>query len=129
MAKKKGLFCSTPMVALSRNVAPKHAMHMLLTGETIDAQTALRYGLVNQVIEGNFLPVYQTAMRCAAVIASKSQCAVTMGKQAFYRQLALPLSEAYEHCAQVMVDNLRKEDAQEGIASFLEKRTPSWRDC
>ena len=121
-----GLFCSTPMVALSRNVAPKHAMEMLLTGDVIPAQEALRIGLVNRVLPSDALSraVNETAQK----IASKSLATVKTGKQAFYRQLDLPLDEAYAHTARVMAENLLKRDAEEGISAFIGKRRPSWTD-
>jgi enoyl-CoA hydratase/carnithine racemase len=119
-----GLFCSTPMVALTRNVAPKHAMEMLLTGEVVSADHALRIGLVNRIAEDP----RAEAIALAARIASKSAMTVRTGKQAFYRQRELPLAEAYRHAAQVMVENMLKFDAQEGIGAFLEKRKPEWKD-
>ena len=121
-----GLFCSTPMVALSRDVAPKHAMEMLLTGDVIPAQEALRIGLVNRVLPSDALSraVNETALK----IASKSMATVKTGKQAFYRQLDLPLDEAYAHTARVMAENLLKRDAEEGISAFIGKRRPSWTD-
>lgn len=119
-----GLFCSTPMVALSRNVAPKHAMEMLLTGEMIDAETALRMGLVNRVA-----PPAETravAFALAAGIASKSPLTLKTGKEAFYRQLELDLDGAYAYASEVMTTNLMARDAEEGIAAFIEKRDPKW---
>jgi enoyl-CoA hydratase/carnithine racemase len=121
-----GLFCSTPMVALARNVAPKHAMEMLLTGDIFDAQDAFRMGLVNRVVPANALP--ETVSALAAKIASKSRVTVRTGKQAFYRQLDLPLEEAYAFTARVMTENLLQRDAEEGIAAFIGKRTPQWTD-
>jgi enoyl-CoA hydratase/carnithine racemase len=121
-----GLFCSTPMVALSRNVAPKHAMEMLLTGDAISAAEARRIGLVNRVAPaGEELP---EAMRLARRIASKSARATRVGKQAFHTQRAMGLADAYEHASQVMVQNLFDADAKEGIAAFLAKRPPQWDD-
>lgn len=121
-----GLFCSTPMVALSRNVARKHAMEMLLTGEMASAEDALRIGLVNRVTdEGSELVA---ALALANVIASKSSYTVKTGKEAFYRQAELPLAEAYRYAAQVMTENMMARDAQEGICAFLEKRAPTWED-
>ncbi|MCA3575278.1 MAG: enoyl-CoA hydratase [Aestuariivirga sp.] len=121
-----GLFCSTPMVALARNVAPKHAMEMLLTGDIIDAQEAFRMGLVNRVVPANALS--ETVSELAAKIASKSRATVRIGKQAFYRQLDLPLEEAYAFTARVMTENLLQRDAEEGIAAFIGKRPPQWTD-
>jgi enoyl-CoA hydratase/carnithine racemase len=121
-----GLFCSTPMVALSRNVARKHAMEMLLTGDLISAQDALRIGLVNRVVPpGSEL---DTALALARKIAGKSSHVVRLGKEAFYRQLELGLADAYRYTAEVMVENLLARDAEEGIAAFVDKRPPKWRD-
>jgi enoyl-CoA hydratase/carnithine racemase len=119
-----GLFCSTPMVALSRNVSPKHAMEMLLSGEFIDADHAARIGLVNQAVAVDELDAITYKM--AARIASKSPLTVKTGKTAFYRQLPLPLEEAYAYTSEVMADNMQTNDAQEGINAFLEKRDPNW---
>lgn len=121
-----GLFCSTPMVALSRNVSRKHAMEMLLTGETIDAATAEHYGLVNRVVAD--ADVLNEACEMAALIAAKSPATVATGKVAFYRQLDKPLGEAYEFAADVMVRNMLHRDAEEGIGAFIEKRAPVWSD-
>jgi enoyl-CoA hydratase/carnithine racemase len=119
-----GLFCSTPMVALSRSVSNKHAMEMLLLGEMIDAPTAHRFGLVNRVTPtGGALAEAQTMAR---IIASKSPLTVKTGKQAFYRQQHLGLEEAYTYASQVMVENMLARDAEEGIGAFIEKREPSW---
>jgi enoyl-CoA hydratase/carnithine racemase len=119
-----GLFCSSPMVALSRNVSRKHAMEMLLTGEMIDAQQAEQYGLVNRVVAAD--DVQETAFEMAAKIAAKSPAVVTIGKEAFYRQVEMPLSQAYDYAAGVMVANMMEPDAEEGIGAFLEKRKPQW---
>ncbi len=121
-----GLFCSTPMVALSRNVAAKHAMEMLLTGDVFDAADAMRMGLVNRVVPANQLS--ETVSALAARIASKSMVTVRTGKQAFYRQRDLPLEEAYAYTARVMTENLLMRDAEEGIAAFIGKRPPQWTD-
>ncbi len=121
-----GLFCSTPMVALSRNVAPKHAMEMLLTGDIIDAGEALRIGLVNRVVPPNELAACVADM--ARKIASKPMATVKTGKEAFYRQIDLALDEAYAYTAQVMTSNLLARDAEEGIAAFIGKRQPQWSD-
>ncbi len=121
-----GLFCSTPMVALSRNVARKHALEMLLTGDMISAEHAQRIGLVNQVVPaGEELPA---ALALARKIAGKSFHAIKIGKQAFYRQLEMGLADAYRLTAEVMVDNLMARDAKEGIAAFIGKRPPRWSD-
>ncbi|WP_373505084.1 enoyl-CoA hydratase [Aestuariivirga sp.] len=121
-----GLFCSTPMVALSRDVVPKHAMEMLLTGDIFDAAHAARIGLVNRVVTTNELS--GTVSELAAKIASKSMVTVKTGKEAFYRQLDLPLEEAYAYTSRVMTDNLLKRDAEEGISAFIGKRPPQWND-
>jgi enoyl-CoA hydratase/carnithine racemase len=121
-----GLFCSTPMVALSRNVSSKHAMEMLLTGDVFDAADALRFGLVNRVVAPAQLTAAVTEL--AARIASKSMVTVRTGKQAFYRQRELPLAEAYAYTARVMTENLLARDAEEGIAAFIGKRQPNWID-
>ena len=119
-----GLFCSTPMVALSRNVAPKHAMEMLLTGDTVPAHEALRMGLVNRVVPvGTALSEAETL---AARIASKSGAVLAIGKRAFYEQAQMPLAEAYAHTAAVMVENMLHADACEGIGAFVDKRKPVW---
>ena len=121
-----GLFCSTPMVALSRNVSSKHAMEMLLTGDVFGAEDALRFGLVNRVVPAPALG--GAVMELAARIASKSMVTVKTGKQAFYRQRDLPLAEAYAYTARVMTENLLQRDAEEGIAAFIAKRPPEWTD-
>jgi enoyl-CoA hydratase/carnithine racemase len=120
-----GLFCSTPAVALSRKVARKHAAEMLLTGEMIDAQTALEYGLVNRVVPHEELR--QTVGKIAQTIAAKSPLAVRLGKKAFYAQAEMGLAEAYDHTARVMVENMLGDDAEEGIGAFIEKRKPEWK--
>ena len=119
-----GLFCSTPMVALSRNVGRKAAMQMLLTGELIDAVTAIRLGLINEVAPEAELRNRTAAL--AAKIAAKSPLTLAIGKEAFYRQAELPLAEAYAFAADVMLTNLSKRDAQEGIDAFIDKRSPVW---
>lgn len=121
-----GLFCSTPMVALTRNASPKQAMEMLLTGESIDASTAKDFGLINRIVPRDYLD--QVVQKYAEVIASKSAHTVKIGKEAFYRQLEMPLSEAYDFAAQTMVDNMMARDAEEGINAFLQKRKPEWTD-
>jgi enoyl-CoA hydratase/carnithine racemase len=121
-----GLFCSTPMVALSRNVRRKHAMEMLLTGEFISAAKACEIGLVNRVCSPDEMD--DAVQGLAATIASKSMMTVSVGKSAFYRQVDLSLSEAYAFASQVMVENMLRHDAAEGIEAFLQKRPPEWRD-
>jgi enoyl-CoA hydratase/carnithine racemase len=119
-----GLFCSTPMVALSRNVSRKHAMEMLLLGEMISAEDAARYGLVNHVVPDS--EVLAAAVALAAKIAAKSPLTVATGKVAFYKQAEMPLHEAYDYASKVMVDNMMARDAEEGIGAFIEKREPKW---
>jgi enoyl-CoA hydratase/carnithine racemase len=119
-----GLFCSTPMVALSRNVENKFAMEMLLTGDPIDAERAAEIGLVNRVVADGELTAFTTGI--ARKIAAKSRMTLATGKTAFYRQREMTLAEAYEYASKVMVDNLLKRDADEGIDAFVEKRSPSW---
>ena len=119
-----GLFCSTPMVALTRSVAPKHAMEMLLTGELIDAAEAHRIGLINRVVPDEELE--ERTAELAATIAAKSPLTITMGKQAYRNQRDLPVADAYAHTSRVMVENLQADDAAEGITAFLEKRPPTW---
>ncbi len=119
-----GLFCSTPMVALSRNVATKHAMEMLLTGELTDASEAARIGLINRVVPDDRLD--QAVYDLAEKIAAKSPVSLKVGKQAFYRQLELGLDEAYAYTSEVMTRNMLARDAKEGIDAFLEKRPPVW---
>jgi enoyl-CoA hydratase/carnithine racemase len=121
-----GLFCSTPMVALSRNLARKHAMEMLLTGDTISAEEAYRVGLVNRVVEPG--TARDEALRLARKIAAKSAAAVKFGKDAFYRQLEMGIADAYDHATEVMVKNMMARDAEEGISAFVEKRQPTWED-
>ncbi|HEY3637619.1 MAG TPA: enoyl-CoA hydratase [Rhizomicrobium sp.] len=119
-----GLFCSTPMVALSRNVARKHAMEMLLTGEMISAQEAMHMGLVNRVAEPGSLE--SETMKLAHLIAAKPRHTVKIGKEAFYRQLEMPLGEAYDYASEVMTTNMLAAEAEEGIGAFVEKRPPNW---
>jgi enoyl-CoA hydratase/carnithine racemase len=122
-----GLFCSTPMVALSRNVAPKPAMEFLLLGEMADAETAYRIGLVNRVVEAG--GALTAAQALAQKAASKSTHVLAIGKKAFYAQREMSLAEAYDYTADVMVQNMLARDAEEGIGAFVEKREPKWRDC
>ncbi|MEI2385895.1 enoyl-CoA hydratase [Breoghania sp. JC706] len=119
-----GLFCSTPMVALSRNASRKQAMEMLLTGESIDASTAKDFGLINRIVPSEYLDTVVT--KYAAVIASKSPLTLKIGKEAFYAQAEMSLEDAYNYCANVMVENMLARDAEEGIGAFLEKRAPEW---
>jgi enoyl-CoA hydratase/carnithine racemase len=121
-----GLFCSTPMVALSRNVSRKHAMEMLLTGDLISTEDAQRIGLINRVVEPG--TERDEAIRLARQIASKSALTVKIGKEAFYRQLEMSLADAYRYASDVMVENMLARDAEEGIGAFVEKRTPTWED-
>jgi enoyl-CoA hydratase/carnithine racemase len=122
-----GLFCSTPMVALSRNVSNKAAMEMLLSGDLISPQHAADTGLINSVIKSEALTDHVTSL--ANKIASKSSMTVATGKHAYYVQKDMTLEQAYEYAAQVMVDNLLKKDSEEGIQAFLEKRPADWVDA
>jgi enoyl-CoA hydratase/carnithine racemase len=122
-----GLFCSTPMVALSRNVPRKQAMEMLLLGEMMTAANAERYGLINHAVPAE--RVLEEALTMARRIATKSKATVAIGKQAFYQQIEMPLSEAYDYAAKVMVENMMQADANEGIGAFVEKRLPVWQKC
>jgi enoyl-CoA hydratase/carnithine racemase len=122
-----GLFCSTPMVALTRAVGRKAAMEMLLTGELVDAATAKALGLVNRVVPRAELET--ATMALARQIAAKSALTVAIGKEAFYRQAELDLGEAYRYAAEVMTRNMLARDAAEGIDAFLEKRPPTWHDA
>ena len=121
-----GLFCSTPMVALTRNVANKHAMEMLLTGDMVTGQDAYRIGLVNRVVPAG--KASEHALELARQIASKSMLTVKLGKEAFYRQRELNLADAYKLTIDVMVENMLARDAEEGIGAFIEKRDPTWED-
>ena len=121
-----GLFCSTPMVALSRNVQKKDAMEMLLTGDFIKAEKAKEIGLINNIVEKQDLS--KEVNKLAEKIASKSSMTVSIGKKAFYAQAEMNLSEAYKHTSKIMSDNLLKDDAKEGIDAFIEKRKPDWKD-
>lgn len=119
-----GLFCSTPMVALSRNIPRKQAFEMLTTGAFVDATRARELGLINRVVAPDQLRVETAAL--ARQIADKLGTAVRIGKQAFYAQLALPVAQAYVYTGDVMVENMLNPDTAEGIAAFLEKRAPEW---
>jgi enoyl-CoA hydratase/carnithine racemase len=122
---KFGLFCSTPGVALARNVSRKQAMEMLLTGEPIDAATALERGLVNRVVPAAALD--STIGELASAIIEKTPVAIAAGKRAFYEQLDAPLAAAYEIASQAMVCNMGTADAAEGIDAFAAKRKPVWK--
>ncbi len=115
-----GLFCSTPMVALSRNVSNKHAMEMLLSGDMIDSETAFRFGLVNRVVPaGEALPA---ARSLALQIASKPPATIRIGKEAFYRQREMSLDDAYAYASRVMVENMLHREAIEGIGAFVDRK-------
>ncbi|SEL03809.1 Enoyl-CoA hydratase/carnithine racemase [Roseovarius azorensis] len=121
-----GLFCSTPMVALSRNIPDKHAMEMLLTGDMTSAARAAEIGLVNRAVaEGD---LREATMEMARKIASKSSMTLATGKRAYYAQREMPLAEAYDYASKVMVENMLARDAEEGIGAFIEKRAPAWQD-
>ena len=121
-----GLFCSTPMVALSRNVPRKQAMEMLLTGEQVTAARAREMGLVNRVVAPG--TEREAAIALAQQVALKSAYTVKLGKEAFYRQAEMSLADAYRYAAKVMTQNMLARDAEEGIGAFIEKREPAWRD-
>ncbi|MDI3564907.1 enoyl-CoA hydratase [Bradyrhizobium sp. Arg816] len=121
-----GLFCSTPMVALSRNVPRKQAMEMLLTGEPVPATRARDIGLINRVVAAG--TERDAAIALAEQVALKSAYTVKLGKEAFYRQAEMSLADAYRYAAEVMTENMMARDAEEGIGAFIEKRTPTWRD-
>lgn len=121
-----GLFCSTPMVALSRNVPRKHAMHMLLTGEPVTADAAQGMGLINRVVPAG--TERDAAIGLARQIAGKSAYTVKIGKAAFYRQAEMDLADAYRYASQVMAENMMAQDAEEGICAFIDKRQPTWKD-
>jgi enoyl-CoA hydratase/carnithine racemase len=121
-----GLFCSTPMVALSRNVPRKHAMEMLLTGEPVSAAAAREMGLINRVVAAG--TERDAAIELAQRIANKSAYTVKIGKAAFYRQAEMSLADAYRYASEVMTENMMARDAEEGIGAFIEKREPKWQD-
>ena len=119
-----GLFCSTPMVALSRNIGRKKTFEMLITGDYISAETARSYGLVNSVIHSQKL--HEETLQSATKISKKLSSAVKIGKKAFYKQLELSIENAYNYTAEVMTENMLLKDTKEGIDAFIEKRTPNW---
>lgn len=121
-----GLFCSTPMVALSRNASSKHAMEMLLTGDPISAIEASQKGIITQALEGSEIAIH--VLEKANKIASKSSKTLKIGKGAYYSQSEMPLDQAYDYASQIMVENMLEQDAKEGIDAFLEKRTPQWEE-
>jgi enoyl-CoA hydratase/carnithine racemase len=121
-----GLFCSTPMVALSRNVPRKQAMEMLLTGEPVPAAEARAIGLINHVVPAG--TEREAAIALAQKVALKSAYTVKLGKEAFYRQIEMNLADAYRYAAEVMTENMMARDAEEGIGAFIEKREPKWQD-
>jgi enoyl-CoA hydratase/carnithine racemase len=121
-----GLFCSTPMVALSRNIGRKKAMELLTTGTMINAHEAMVAGLVNKIVYDADLT--GETMKLAATVAARSQAVLALGKRAFYQQIERPLDEAYALTSKAIVDNMMMKDAQEGIGAFLEKRAPKWSD-
>ena len=121
-----GLFCSTPMVALSRNISKKNSMEMLLTGDLIDSYKAKEFGLVNRVVPEKKLE--QTVNEIAEKILQKSSKTIAVGKKAFYEQLELGVSEAYELTSMIMTENMTEYNAQEGVDAFLKKRSPIWKD-
>ncbi|HVZ01599.1 MAG TPA: enoyl-CoA hydratase [Dongiaceae bacterium] len=122
-----GLFCSTPMVALSRVVPRKQAMEMLLTGDLVDAQTALKMGLVNRLAPT--AQVMEETLALATEIVAKSPLTLKIGKEAFYRQAEMGVSDAYKYASKVMAENMMAMDAAEGIDAFLQKRKPEWKGC
>lgn len=121
-----GLFCSTPMVALSRNVSHKHAMEMLLTGDMVSAKRAAEIGLINESVSAEKLK--SATLNMARKIASKSSMTLATGKRAFYAQAEMPLREAYHYASNIMVENMLTHDAEEGIDAFIEKRQAQWQD-
>ena len=122
-----GLFCSTPMVALSRNLGRKKAMELLTLGRLMSAEEARQAGLVNDVVAAEALT--EATRTVASTLAQKSRAVLALGKKAFYEQLSMPLEEAYRHTSQTIVDNMMMDDAREGICAFLEKRKARWRDA
>jgi len=121
-----GLFCSTPMVAVSRNISRKKIMEMLLTGEKLNSQDAVQFGLINHSVPQ--VQLRNKTMNLAKLIASKPSSTVKIGKEAFYRQVEMPINEAYNYTSEVMTANMMEIDAQEGINAFLDKRHPNWNE-
>ena len=121
-----GLFCSTPMVAVSRNLSNKHSMEMLLSGELISADKAEKIGLINKAVEDSLLKKH--TFDIALKISKKSAITLKIGKEAFYKQIDMTLSDAYDYASNVMVENMLKLDAKEGISAFIDKRKPNWQD-
>tara|TARA_X000001036_G_scaffold379536_1_gene370421 strand:+ start:1371 stop:2180 length:810 start_codon:yes stop_codon:yes gene_type:complete len=121
-----GLFCSTPMVAVSRNISNKHSMEMLLSGELVSADQAERIGLINKAVEDRSLKNHTLEM--ALKISKKSAITLKIGKEAFYKQIDMNLSDAYDYASNVMVENMLNLDAKEGISAFIDKRKPNWQD-
>ena len=121
-----GLFCSTPMVAISRNLSNKHSMEMLLIGELISSEKAAKIGLINEVSHDNKLKDF--VLNKANKISKKTAVTLKIGKQAFYKQIDMKLSDAYDYASKVMVENMLKLDAKEGIDAFINKRKPKWKD-
>ena len=119
-----GLFCSTPMVPVSRSIGPKRAMQMLLTGDLIDAATAVDWGLINDAVPPEELEATVTAL--ATKVAKASPMVLALGKRTFYEQVGMHQADAYELTSEVMTNNAATDDAREGIAAFLEKRPPTW---
>ena len=120
-----GLFCSTPMVALSRNIGRKKAFEMLVTGDFLDSETAMSFGLVNRVVLDQ--EIQKETFLLAKKISNKLGQAVKVGKKAYYKQIELPIDQAYEYTAEVMSANMLFEDTNEGINAFIEKREPDWK--
>ena len=120
-----GLFCSTPMVALSRNIPRKKVFEMLTTGEFINSKTAFSLGLINKVTSTSELE--EETLKLAKKIESKLSSAVKIGKKAFYKQIVMPLDQAYQYTGDVMVENMLHRDTEEGVAAFIEKRDPEWK--
>ncbi len=121
-----GLFCSTPMVAISRNLLNKHSMEMLLFGKLISSKKAFQIGLINEVLENENLKDF--VLKKAKEISKKSSMTLKIGKEAFYKQIDMKISDAYDYASKVMVENMLKYDAKEGIDAFINKRDPSWKD-
>ena len=121
-----GLFCSTPMVAVSRNVGRKQTMEMLLMGDFISPSKAMDIGLINNVVKNK--NIREETLKVAKIIASKSTATVAIGKEAFYKQLEMSIEEAYKYTSKIMSSNMLKQDAQEGISAFIENRNPEWSD-